>query len=223
MINHAASMLKITASDPASNIFSRKLVTAEITDVSVVGTPSLTTNSGPTNDTVGVRWHIETSTGTAVWGDTGSDAASACSAVLGNGVSSDTITDGSAPSPAPTTAVSADWDNVASQANYTAQAMPDGETVDWNSFTLRVTYTPGQAPISKSPDLKALTLDDTLTPLAGVDRIISPAIKSLVLTEVLAVDFQGRGLRLTGLEPTRVVDTPSAGINILRLRREGYA
>jgi len=95
----------------------------------------------------------------------------------------------------------------------------------WHIDTLEVviTYTPGASPISKSPDLKALALDDTLTPLAGIDWVTSPDIKALVLTELLAVDFQGRGLRLTGLEPTKVVSDIGTGINILRLRREGYA
>jgi len=104
-----------------------------INSVSVSGTPTLVTANGPTNDTVGVRWRIQTDGDVAIYGDFGSDAASLCSAVLGNGVSSDTIADGSSPSPAPTIAVAADWDEVGWSINYNASAMPDGETVDWST------------------------------------------------------------------------------------------
>jgi len=119
---------------------------ATINSVTVSGTPSLVTNSGPTNDTIGVRWRIQTTGNAAIYGDYGSDSASLCSAVLGDGVSSDTIADGASTSPAPTIGVSADWDEIAWQINYVAAQMPDGETVDWstsggNSFTIVVDYT----------------------------------------------------------------------------------
>ncbi len=117
---------------------------ATIDDVSVVGTPTITSD-GITDDEVGVRWRIQTDGGVAIWGDYGSDAVSLCSAVLGDSVSSDTITDGSAPSPNPATAVAADWDEIAYEANYNASGMPDAETCSWSAFTIRVTYTPSTA------------------------------------------------------------------------------
>jgi hypothetical protein len=115
-----------------------------INSVTVQGTPSLNSDS-TTDDTVGVRWRVQTSTGTAIWGDYGSDAASLCSAVLGDSVASDTIADGSAPSPAPSTAVGADWDEIAYQANYSASGMPNAETCSWSAFTIVVDYDPPAA------------------------------------------------------------------------------
>lgn len=114
---------------------------ATITDVSVDGTPSLTSD-GTTDDTIGVRWRVQTSTGTAVWGDYTNDASSMCSASLGDSVASDTITDGSSPNPSPGTAVAADWDEVAYSTNYTANMMGDNEACSWSAFTVTVTYTP---------------------------------------------------------------------------------
>jgi len=114
---------------------------ATITDVSVVGSPTITTD-GQTDDTIGVRFRIQSSAVVAIWGDYGSDAVSLCSASLADEAGPDTITDGSAPSPAPSIAVAADWDNIAFEINYAANMMADAETISFSTFTIRVTYTP---------------------------------------------------------------------------------
>jgi len=72
----------------------------------------------------------------------------------------------------------------------------------------------------QSPDMDNITLTE-LTPLAGIDWVTSPDLKALALTGY--VHWHGAGLRLIGLEPTKVVSDIDTGINILRLRREGYA
>lgn len=143
---------------------------ATIDDVSVVGTPTITSD-GATDDTIGIRWRIQTDGDAAIWGDYGSDAVSACSAVLGDSVSSDTITDGSAPSPAPTTAVAADWDEIAYLANYNASGMPDAETCSWSAFTIRVTYTPA-APEDNLLADDVQSTSEVTTPAIGQEHVL---------------------------------------------------
>lgn len=121
---------------------------ATINSVSVSGTPTAVSN-GTTNDTIGVRFWIQTSAAVDVYGSNSANTA-ICSATLGDSVASDTIADDSSTSPAPGTAVAADWDNVAWAINYINNAMPDGETIDWdtgagNSFNIVVDYTAAAA------------------------------------------------------------------------------
>lgn len=159
---------------------------ATIDDVSIVGTPTITSD-GTTDDTIGIRWNIETSTGTDIWGGVGSDAASACSASIGDSASSANITDGSSPSPAPSTAVAADWDQIAYAANYIASMKNDGETVSWSAFTLRVTYT-----ASAEDNLLA---DD----IQSTSNVTTPAIG------------QGHALLADDVQSTSNVTTPNVG------------
>jgi outer membrane lipoprotein SlyB len=114
---------------------------ATIDSVVVQSAPTITSD-GTTDDTIGVRFFVTTTAPADVFGGDGSDAASMCHASLGNGVASDTITDGTSRSPNPTTAVAADWDEVRYSINYTASMKNDGETMSWSAFTVRVTYTP---------------------------------------------------------------------------------
>ena len=119
-----------------------------ITDVSVSGTPSVSCPTAPPkDDTIGVRFRVQTTGGTAVYGDNTSDAVSMCFATLAGAATSGTIADGSAPSPAPSTAVAADWDEVHYLINYANSGMPDGEQISWSAFDIVVTYTPGNVTI----------------------------------------------------------------------------
>lgn len=113
---------------------------ATINSVTVSGTPSVSSDTA-TDDAIGIRWYIRSTTPTDIYGSTGSDAASLCAATLGSLVTSATITAGGASSPAPGTAVAADWDEIAYAANYSANMKDDGETVSWSSFTVVVDYT----------------------------------------------------------------------------------
>jgi len=116
---------------------------ATIDSVAIIGSPNTVTSDGVTDDTIGVRFWIETTGGGAdVYGSSGSDAASLCFASVGDSASSDIITDGASPSPGPTIAVGADWTRVGFAINYSANMKDDGETVSWSAFTIRVTYTP---------------------------------------------------------------------------------
>ena len=159
---------------------------ATIDDVSVVGSPTVTSD-GITNDTIGVRFNIETSTGTDIWGGVGSDAASACSALLGDSVSSDIITDGSAPSPAPGTAVAADWDQVAFLVNYAKNGKDDAELVSWSSFTIRVTYTPSGTAFTQD-------VEGTLTFVGAQTRITEKNTAGVL-------SFVGDMFRRTNISP----------------------
>lgn len=193
---------------------------ATITDVSVSGSPTITTD-GATNDTLGIRWRIQTSTGTAIWGDYGSDAASACSASLGDSATSSTITDGSSPSPAPSTAVAADWDQVAYSANYTNNGMPDGETCSWSSFTIVVTYTagppqPGSDPLQFGSDAPTVSIQEIASPPAdslaftgNVPDLVSPLTASPSYYAMRA--WSQTGLQFRGVTPT--ISVSSGGNN----------
>ena len=118
---------------------------ATINSVLVVGSPTVTSDS-TTDDTVDIRWNVQSSAPAAIYGGTGSSTVALCDATIGDSVSSDVIVEGSAPSPAPTIAVTADWDNFHYTCVYNSSGMPDGETVSWATFTVQVTYTPTAAP-----------------------------------------------------------------------------
>lgn len=127
---------------------------ATIDSVAVSGSPT-TTVSGVDNDTIGVRFIIETTAGVDVYGNVaGTDAAAMCHAPV-SGTSS-TIVDSSSPSPGPTTAVAADWDNVLWAVNYNAVQMPDGGTIAWSQFDVVVTYTPSGGGVDLTRNLTLL-------------------------------------------------------------------
>lgn len=136
---------------------------ATIDSVTILSAPTLDSDSA-TDDTIGIRWEISDSVTAAVYGDNssaGSDAISLCSASLGDSVSSDTITAGSAPSPAPTIAVAADWDRVRYESNYSSSMKKDDETCSWSAFTIRVTYT------ALTPEDRRQTHYRFATPITG--------------------------------------------------------
>jgi hypothetical protein len=116
---------------------------ATINSVTVQGTPTVTSD-GTTDDTIEVRFFVTTTVPADTFGGDGSNAASMCYASVGDSASSANITDGTARSPNPTTAVAADWDEVRYSINYSANMKDDGETISWSSFTVRVDYTSSQ-------------------------------------------------------------------------------
>ena len=121
---------------------------ATINSVSVSGSPSTTVNVTD-NDTLGVRFIVETSAGTDIYGGVGSDAATMCYAPLS--ASGSTIVDGTATSPEPTTAVAADWDNVYWEVQYNAVQMADAtRTIYWSQFNVVVDYTASSGRIMSS-------------------------------------------------------------------------
>jgi hypothetical protein len=83
---------------------------ATVNSITVVGTPSVTSDSA-TDDTIGFRIWVVDFGDIPVYGNKDSDANSIASVSLGNSVSSDTWTD-QTPNPAPTTVVAADWEMV---------------------------------------------------------------------------------------------------------------
>ena len=107
---------------------------ATINSVLVVGSPTVTSD-GTTDDAITIRWRIENTGGTGIYGGIGTDAGSMCFAVIGDSVSSDVIDEGSAVSPAPTIAVAADWDEIGRIIDYVANMKNDGETVSWSRKT----------------------------------------------------------------------------------------
>lgn len=119
---------------------------ATINSVSVVGSPTITSD-GTTDDTVEVRFYIVDGTGTNVdiYGNPDTANQAICRAILGDSASSATITNDTNTTPAPTTAVAAEWNIAANAGIYTANMKSDGETVSWSSFTVRVDYTPASA------------------------------------------------------------------------------
>ena len=129
---------------------------ATINSVTFSGPASVTLNSGSSNDTIGVRWCIRTSGGTDVYGGVGADADSiAYAPVTLFNVLPVSIAGGGAPTPAPTTAVAADWDVVYVAWTYTVSGKNDESIADSGSFTIVVDYTVAGA----GPDLtKNLTL-----------------------------------------------------------------
>ena len=165
-----------------------------INSVTVQGTPTVTSD-GTTDDTIGVRFFVTTTVPADTFGGDGSDAASMCYAVIGNGVSSANITDGSARSPNPTTAVAADWDEVRYSINYSASKKNDGETISWSSFTVRVTYTPGAQEFTENHSMTATgtsvlsstvsyvrSLSHSATGTSAVQKAITLGAKALTAT-----------------------------------------
>lgn len=164
---------------------------ATITDVSVVGTPSLTSD-GATDDTISVYWYVTTDVPANVYGGA-SSTQGICSGTLGDSVSSDTIADDTA-SPAPGTAVAADWDEIRYGVAYTSNKMGDAETCSWSSFTIRVTYTPSAITGSGSPSLPLLTASGTGERI--VDGTGAPSLPLLTAAGTGAVnpaDVSGSG------------------------------
>ena len=120
---------------------------ATINSVSIVGTPTVTSDGaggggGTTDDTWLVRFNIEDSGNNPVYGGTGADEDSICWGRLGDSVASANIENGSATTPAPTTAVASNWNNIHWQTFDQANMKADDERASWASFTIRVDYTP---------------------------------------------------------------------------------
>jgi hypothetical protein len=124
---------------------------ATINSVTLVGAGNVTLNANSSNDTIGIRWNIETSGGANTYGGVGSDAASiAYCPVTAFNILPAAIAAGGSPSPAPTTATAADWHQVAWDWTYTVAGKNDASTCDWSSFTIRVDYTPSGGPVTGS-------------------------------------------------------------------------
>jgi hypothetical protein len=125
-----------------------------INSVSVSGSPSTTVNVSD-NDMLGVHFIIETSAGTDIYGTAGGGGGSnndstMCYAALN--ASSSTIVDGASTTPAPTTAVAADWDNVYWEVQYDAVQMQDAtREISWSQFNVVVDYDPPPAPVLTLP------------------------------------------------------------------------
>ena len=116
---------------------------ATINSVTVSGTPTVTSDQSGTDDTLLARWSIQNSSFSAIYGGTGADEDSICWARLGAAApTSADITEGSAPTPAPTTAVATSWDNIYWQMFYTQSGMPNNETMSWSAFDIVVDYSP---------------------------------------------------------------------------------
>jgi hypothetical protein len=162
---------------------------ATINSVSVSGTPA-TTVTVSDNDTLGVQFIIETSTGTDIYGTAGgADSATMCAAA--ESTSGSTITDGASTSPAPTTAVAADWDNVLWAVQYTQVQMADAtRTISWSQFNIVVDYTAAGDP--------PLVIDDGLDPDALVTTGNAPFLSVPVTIFAGAPD----ALVTTGNVPT---------------------
>src|SRR5210317_14652 len=114
---------------------------SNVTGVAIVGTPSITTNSGPTDDDLLIRLALQNNTGNIV-GDYNSNTTCVAYANLPDGVSSDNWTDGSSPTGLPRTGASGDFSRVGVTIIVTPNMKNDGETIDWASFQIQVTYTP---------------------------------------------------------------------------------
>jgi len=116
---------------------------ATINSVTILSSPTVTADSNPTTDDgCQIRFWVETTGSTAVYGaDT--SGGHLCDAIFPqSATSSVTITANGSASPAPTTAVAADWDRVGYSLAYNANMKNDGELFSWSAFTIRVTYTP---------------------------------------------------------------------------------
>ena len=125
---------------------------ATINSVTLQGTPTVSSDQGGTDDVLLARWAVQTSSFTDTYGTTGSDEGSICWARLADTApASADVTSGSATSPAPTTAVAANWDNIYWQMFYTQNGMPNNETMTWSAFTIDVDYTPAAPTVTATP------------------------------------------------------------------------
>lgn len=114
---------------------------ATINSVTILGTPTATTD-GATDDTISVNFYVSTDAAVDVYG-TNTVAGALATFTFGDSVSApQNIVVGASTSPAPTTAVAADWDQMRMRVIYSANKMGDNETVSWSSFQVRVDYTP---------------------------------------------------------------------------------
>lgn len=115
---------------------------ATINSVTLISPPNVTLAANSSNDTMTLRWWIRTSGGTAVYGSGGADAdAIAYCPINPFNLLPTAISAGGAPTPAPSTAVAADWDQVYWQWVYSVAGKDDLSTCSWTSYTIRVAYT----------------------------------------------------------------------------------
>ena len=204
---------------------------ATINSVTLVSPPNVTLNANSSNDTMTLRWCIRTSGGTEVYGTVGSDAGSIAYCNINPfNLLPTAISAGGAPSPAPTTAVAADWDQLYWAWVYSVAGKNDASTCDWASYTIRVDYTaaggdttiPGTELLPDELDLAGKI------PTLEYDYLVKPAKRGVVLAGKIPVAFredtvapaQGllrlgiRGLYLRGSTPTVVVSAVGGDITI---------
>ena len=116
---------------------------ATINSVVIVnGTGAVSTNNGPTDDSAVMHWWVTNTADTSTYGDNSPSVAICDASVGANASGSDITGNGASISPAPTSAVAADWNKVRRNGTYTADMKDDGETFDNSAFTIRVDYTP---------------------------------------------------------------------------------
>jgi hypothetical protein len=179
---------------------------ATINSVSVSGTPATTVNVTD-NDTLGVHFIIETSAGTDIYGTAGgADSATMCAAAESS--SGSTIADGASTSPAPTTAVAADWDNVYWEVTYSQVQMADAtRTISWSQFNIVVDYTANtnvtvdDFPAADGPEF------GSSAPTVTHQKIVNPAHVNLRT-------YDGVGLFFGGIAPTIDVAAGDADLTI---------
>jgi len=163
---------------------------ATIDSVLIVGSPTVTADSDPTvDDGCDFWWYIATSTGTAVYGGN-SVSTGICDANFPQSSTSFALINNTAsPSPAPTTAVSADWDNIHVGVGYSANMMDDGELFSWSTFKIRVTYTPGAGTINNR------TLQDLDSVAATDPTDVKLRQRERVQSDELAADYSLETIR----------------------------
>lgn len=125
---------------------------ATIDSVQVISSPTMSSDA-ESDDTAIFRWWIQTSGGTAIFGNNTANGA-ICDVNWGPSVSESplTIADDTLRFPNPTIAVAADWDEIRGACTYTANMMGDAELFTWSAFTIRVTYTPAASGETASGD-----------------------------------------------------------------------
>ena len=190
---------------------------ATINSVTLSGAGNVTLNAVSSNDTIGIRWNIETSGGVNTYGGVGSDAASIayCPVTAFSSLPA-AIAAGGTPSPAPTTATAADWHQVAWDWTYTVSGKDDASTCDWASFTIVVDYTPAGSGVTRTPDPGSLALTG-LVPTRSIDPLpisITPGTGSLSLSGLKPASVKNPplyGMVLQGYQPS-VTNTSDGGV-----------
>ena len=129
---------------------------ATINSVTLASPVGTLTDSENSNDTIWVRFFVETSANVDVYGSSSSDNASIAYHNTTFDQTTHDLVEGTTPSPAPTTAVAADWDQVAWDWTYTANGKDDQSSVSWATFDITVDYTVAvTAPVISSPTASA--------------------------------------------------------------------
>lgn len=133
---------------------------ATINSVTLIGTPTITGNEN-SNDDFWIRWYIANSVGLNVYGGPGADAdAIVYHSQIDFSTTPANLSTGT-PTPAPTTAVAANWDDLKWDYQYTVNGKNDASTVAWDSFTIRVDYTPAPETANGAPSITLPTAAGT--------------------------------------------------------------